>query len=44
MMTAKPSQNENLATSWNIALSNAKKTKQDEFCTKIADIEIELKY
>ena len=34
----------NLSASGNLALSNAKKAKQDEFYTQLGDIEIELKY
>src|SRR5947209_4140022 len=39
-----PSQTASLSASGNLALSNAKKTKQDEFYTQLADIENELKH
>ncbi len=42
---AKPSQAKpSLSASGNLALSNAKKAKQDEFYTQLGDIENELKY
>lgn len=44
MPKAKTNQAETLPSSWNLALSKAKKTKQDEFYTQLGDIEIELKY
>ncbi len=39
-----PNQAANQSASGNLALSNAKKAKQDEFYTQLGDIEIELKY
>jgi hypothetical protein len=39
-----PSQTVSLSASGNLALSNAKKAKQDEFYTQLGDIEKELKY
>lgn len=44
MPKAKPSQAANLPATGNLALSNAKKAKQDEFYTQLNDIENELKH